>query len=96
MGFQLISLLIVPFQIITGFILLYNYIGVSFLVLLGVMIILMLLTLVFTKIAATGNDKLLKAKDARMKATEEMLQIIKYIKVNALEKYFFRKINQKR
>ena len=31
-----------------------------------------------------------------MKVTEEILQIIKFIKINALEKYFFKKLNQKR
>jgi hypothetical protein len=56
----------------------------------------MLFTMIFTKIAATNNDFLLKAKDARMKVGEEILQIIKFIKINALEKYFFKKINKKR
>lgn len=68
LGFQLICLIVVPFQIIIGLTLLYTYIGVSFLVGTGVMIALMLCTLIFSKIAASGNDKLLKAKDARMKA----------------------------
>jgi ATP-binding cassette subfamily C (CFTR/MRP) protein 1 len=38
----------------------------------------------------------LKAKDARMKAAEEALQIMKFIKVNALEKFFFKKVNRQR
>jgi ABC-type bacteriocin/lantibiotic exporter with double-glycine peptidase domain len=84
MGFQVVSVLYAPIQIIIGLTLLYNYIGPSFLVGLGVMIVLMLFTLVFTKISTKGNDQLLKAKDARMKMAEEILQIIKYIKVNAL------------
>ena len=67
MGFQLVCLFYAPIQIIVGLSLLYWYIGPSFFVGLGVMIILMLFTLVFTKIAAKSNDDLLKAKDARMK-----------------------------
>ena len=60
------------------------------------MIFMMLFTLIFTKKAAEANDQLLKKKDARMKVTEEILQIIKFIKINALEKYFFEKLNAKR
>lgn len=96
MGFQLVSLFLVPIQIILGMLLLYYYIGISFLVGVGVMALLMILTLTFTKISTTANDELLKAKDARMKVTEEIFQIIKYIKVNAHEKYFFQKLNRKR
>lgn len=70
MGFQMVALLYTPIQIIFGLTLLYIYIGVSFLVGMGVMIALMLCTLVFTKVAASANDKLLKAKDARMKIAE--------------------------
>lgn len=84
MGFQLVALLYTPIQIIIGLVLLYMYIGISFLAGMGVMIVLMLFTLVFSKVVSKNNDKLLKAKDARMKITEEILQIIKYIKINAL------------
>lgn len=84
MGFQLVALLYTPIQIIIGLVLLYIYIGISFLAGMGVMIVLMLFTLVFSKVVSKNNDKLLKAKDARMKITEEILQIIKYIKINAL------------
>lgn len=56
MGFQLVCLFYTPIQIIFGLTLLYIYIGVSFLVGTGVMLVLMSLTLIFTKIAAKGND----------------------------------------
>ncbi len=84
MGFQLVALICTPIQIVIGLVLLYMYIGVSFLAGMGVMVILMLFTLTFSKVVAKNNDKLLKAKDTRMKITEEILQIIKYIKINAL------------
>ena len=57
---------------------------------------MMIFTLIFTRISTTANDELLKAKDERMKITEEILEIIKFIKVNAQEKYFFNKLNVKR
>lgn len=56
MGFQMIAILYTPIQIIIGLALLYYYIGVSFLVGMGVMFVLMLFTLVFSKIAATSNN----------------------------------------
>lgn len=67
MGYQLISILIAPIQIVIGLILLYSYIGISFLVGLGVMIILMIATFIFSKINTVANDKLLIAKDERLK-----------------------------
>ena len=96
MGYQLVALIFTPFQVVVGLYLLYSYIGVATFVGLGVMILMMLFTLAFTKVAASANDELLKAKDGRMKVTEEIIQIIKFIKINALEKFFFQKLNRKR
>ena len=84
MGFQVVVLLFAPPQILIGLFLLYVYIGPTFLVGVGVMVLLMIFTFWFTKIASTANDEQLKAKDARMKVTEEFLQIIKFVKINAL------------
>lgn len=70
MGFQLVALLVTPIQIVIGLVLLYLYIGISFFAGMGVMIVLMLFTLGFSKVVAKNNDKLLKAKDVRMKITE--------------------------
>ena len=56
MGFQMVGLLYAPIQIIIALVLLYYYIGISFLVGTGVMILLMLSTLIFSKIAAKSND----------------------------------------
>ena len=56
MGFQLTSLLFTPIQIAIGLVLLYVYIGISFLVGLGVMIVMMIFTLIFSKVAAKAND----------------------------------------
>ena len=35
----------------------------------------------------------LKRKDERMKASQEMLDIIRYIKINAIEKFFYNKVD---
>jgi ABC-type bacteriocin/lantibiotic exporter with double-glycine peptidase domain len=95
-GFQLTSLIFIPIQIIIAIYLMYSFIGISFLSGLLVMISSMLFTYFLMKIQAKLNSKLLKAKDARMKVTEEILSAIRFIKVNAYEKYFFNKLNKKR
>ena len=63
MGFQMVALFFTPVQIAIGLYLLYVYIGPSFLVGTGVMFLLMIFTLFFSKVASKYNDKLLKAKD---------------------------------
>jgi hypothetical protein len=70
MGFELVSLLYAPIQIVFGLVLLEIYIGISFIVGFAIMILLMLITMILTKIALTNNDLLLKAKDMRMKVGE--------------------------
>lgn len=70
LGFQLVSLLLTPIQLVVMLFLLYEYIGPVFLVGIGLMIILMIFTLIFTKKSVNANDLLLKRKDGRMKVTE--------------------------
>lgn len=69
MGFQLVSLFFTPFQFVIGLYLLYIYIGPSFMIGTGVMIVLILVTFIFLKVSSKYNDKLLNAKDERMKLT---------------------------
>jgi ABC-type bacteriocin/lantibiotic exporter with double-glycine peptidase domain len=95
-GFQLTSLIFIPIQVIVAIYLMYSFIGISFLSGLLVMILSMLFTFFLMKIQAKLNAKLSKAKDSRMKVTEEILSAIRFIKVNAYEKYFFNKLNLKR
>lgn len=70
LSWNLASLAYFPFLIVFALVLLYIYIGISFLAGVGIMIILMICTLFISRIANKGNDELLKAKDARMKAAE--------------------------
>ncbi len=74
----------------------YNFIGISFLSGVGVMLVTIFMTFVCAKISIKANENVLKAKDQRMKVTEEIFNIIRFIKVNAFEKYFWQKLNQKR
>ena len=56
MGFQMTTVLFCPFQIVLGFLLLYFYIGVSFLVGIGIMILLMIFTGIFSTVLAKKNE----------------------------------------
>lgn len=96
MGFQLTALIFTPLQVIIGLWLMYSFIGISFLSGVAVMIMTITLTFVFSKISIKANESVLKAKDERMKVTEEIFSIIRFIKINAFEKYFWQKLNKKR
>lgn len=63
MGFQLTALIFTPLQVMIGLWLMYNFIGVSFLSGLGVMIVTIGFTFVFSKVAIKANEDVLKAKD---------------------------------
>jgi hypothetical protein len=84
MGTQLTSALYTPLQIIIGVTLMYNYIGVSFASGMGAMITMIGLTFLVAKSISKVNETTLKAKDSRMKVTQEILDIIRFIKVNAI------------
>lgn len=96
MGAQLISVLYTPLQIVIGIWLMYTYIGVSFAFGMGTMIFMIALTFFLAKKISKVNEETLKRKDQRMKVTEEILDIIRFIKINALEKYFYKKLDEKR
>ena len=57
---------------------------------------MMVVSYYVSKINKKLNEKSMKAKDKRMKVTEEMLDIIRYIKISAIEKFFYRKVDEKR
>jgi len=62
-GYQLSGVIFCPFQIVVALVLLYSYIGISFLVGTGVLLFIMLITFILTSILKRLNNKLLKAKD---------------------------------
>jgi ABC-type bacteriocin/lantibiotic exporter with double-glycine peptidase domain len=62
----------------------YWVLGISFLVGVGIMIFIIVLSYFLSKINAKLNEEILKAKDERMKTTQEMLDIIRYIKISAI------------
>ena len=70
----------------------YYFIGVSFLSGVGVLILTSICSFITSKKSYEFNKVLLKKKDERMKVTQEMLDIIRYLKINAMEKFFYNKV----
>ena len=96
MGSQLTSILYTPLQILIGIWLMYKNIGLSFCAGLGIMVLMIGVTFILAKMISRINETTLKCKDQRMKVTEEILDIIRFIKINAIEKYFFKRLDDKR
>lgn len=84
MGTQLTSALYTPIQIIIGVGLMYQYIGISFASGMSAMILMIGMTFIVAKKISVVNESTLNAKDKRMKITQQILDIIRFIKVNAL------------
>jgi ATP-binding cassette, subfamily C (CFTR/MRP), member 1 len=95
-GFHLSSFFYGPFEFIIGLTMLYWVLGVTFLVGIGLIAFIMTVSYFLTKTVANINKKILEAKDDRMKTTKEMLDIIRFVKISAIEKYFFNKLSSKR
>lgn len=83
-GQQFAAFLYGPIQIIAGLIILYISIDIAFFSVIGIVAVLLIIGYFLSKINIRLNDQLLKTKDQRMKSTEEMLDIIRYIKISAI------------
>jgi ABC-type bacteriocin/lantibiotic exporter with double-glycine peptidase domain len=95
-GDQVASFFYGPLQISFGLFMMYFVLRFTFLTTIGIILIILVISYFISKVSVRLNEKSLKAKDERMKATEEMLDIIRYIKISAIEKFFFNKVNDKR
>ena len=67
--------------------------GVTFLVAIGIIVLIMALSYFLSRLMSKVNKKILDAKDDRMKTTSEMLDVIRFIKISTIEKYFFTKLS---
>ena len=95
-GYFLSAFFYGPIQIVAGVVMMYGFVGMSFLAAVGVMLLLAIFSYFNGKTQRKINDKVLKAKDERVKVTKEMLDIIRFIKISVIEKFFFKKIDEKR
>jgi ATP-binding cassette, subfamily C (CFTR/MRP), member 1 len=83
MAYSLSDVILLPIQLAVGIYLMYSFIGVSFLAGMGIIFLLAVQTFFMSKLSTKANDKLLTAKDKRMKIATEIFNIIRFIKVNA-------------
>jgi ABC-type multidrug transport system fused ATPase/permease subunit len=81
-------------EIIAGVGILYAFIGYVSFISLGLMVLVNAISFKIGTATIAYNMKGLETKDERINATDEMLNIIKHIKINASEKHFFKKINR--
>ena len=95
-GYHISAFFYGPIQIVAGLFLIYTFVGTSFLGAVGVMVLLAIFSFVNGRTQRAINEKVLKAKDERLKVTKEMLDIIRFIKISVIEKFFFKKIDEKR
>lgn len=85
-----------PVQVVVCIVLLYRLLGYSSFVGIGIMVLVMPLNLFIAKQFARTSNKIMKATDARIHSTNEVLQNIRIIKYFAWENRFSGIIDEKR
>ncbi|CAD8048099.1 unnamed protein product [Paramecium sonneborni] len=86
------QVIFLPFQIGISFYLLFDFIGVSCLAGLGVMILGLLANFLLGRWGWKLQKQVMVAKDKRTKQAHEIFSQIKFIKANAFEEYFKNKL----
>eukprot|EP00250_Pteridium_aquilinum_P016153 c22966_g1_i3 orf=206-4756(+) len=89
---QLHNTWMLPLQIVLALFILYKAIGIAALAGLATMVLLALVIFNNSRLLKDYSLEVMKKKDARMKATTEVLNYMKIIKLQAWEDYFQRKV----
>lgn len=93
---QMPAVATLPFTLIMCFILLFKYLGVSFLAGIGVFIVSLLVNISLSRWNAKQQVKYMKKQDARISVTTECLNNIKMIKLYSWVEIFRKLIAKKR
>jgi len=83
-------------EICAGFGLLYWFVGSAFIAGVVVLIFVSLLTFIVSSCSVKLTEKALNSRDQRLSVTTELLNMIRFVKINALEKFFYKKIQEER
>ncbi|XP_042476193.1 ABC transporter C family member 14-like [Macadamia integrifolia] len=92
MMMQLHSLWLTPIQVLAAFALLFGYMGVSVIVAFVALLSVLVFTLFGTKRNNRFQFNVMKNRDSRLKATNEMLNFMRVIKFQAWEEHFNKRI----
>ena len=87
---------VLPLKIFFFVYLLFKYFGLTFILGLIALILILFFSIYSQGKRAYYQKELLKYKDQRMKTTTQVLNIMKIIKINSWEKYFYDKIKSQR
>lgn len=70
-------------EILTGFALLYWFVGLTFIAGFVVLVLITVITFVISSCNIHLTDQVLQKKDERLSATEQLLNIMRFVKQNA-------------
>jgi len=90
--YNIFAVIFLPIQIVAGLLIMFYYVGLAFLAGLAVIVIMGVINYLTGKVYIKYQNKLMEAKDARSKASSEMLNGIKHIKMNAEEDSSYNKM----
>jgi ABC-type multidrug transport system fused ATPase/permease subunit len=93
---HLSAMIMLPYQLVYGIILMIWTIQYSFLGGFGVIVLATLVNSVISKFTGRYQKAGMTATDNRMKGTNEVYNAIKFIKVNAWEEYFYDRLDERR
>ncbi|XP_078427985.1 ABC transporter C family member 3-like [Wolffia australiana] len=91
-SWYMIDLLLVPFQVGLALVVLYRSLQVASLVALAATVAVMAVNVPFARLEQGYQEKMMEAKDRRMKATAEALRNMRVLKLHAWETFFLGKI----
>ena len=94
--YNIFAVIFLPIQILIGLAIMFYYVGIAFLAGLAVIVLMGVINFLTGKVYIKYQDRLMEAKDIRSKASSELLNGIKHIKMNAEEYSSYQKMVQAR